>query len=71
VIGLENWGTFVLRPIDSTTTRLLVRTRGAAAPGFRSFLFAAVEVFIFESTHFIMERAMLRGIRERVEEHPE
>lgn len=67
VIGLENWGTFVLRPIDSNTTRLVVRTRGDAPPGVRSFVFAPVDVFIFEPAHFLMERAMLRGIRDRVE----
>ena len=68
VIGLENWGTFVLNPIDSATTRLIVRTRGDAPPGVRSFMFAPVDVFIFEPAHFIMERAMLKGIRDRVEE---
>ena len=67
VIGLENWGTFVLRPIDSGTTRLIVRTRGDAPPGIRSFVFAPVDVFVFEPAHFLMERAMLRGIRDRVE----
>jgi hypothetical protein len=67
VMGLETWGTFVLRPVDSTTTRLIVRTRGDAAPGLRSFVFAPVDVFVFEPAHFIMERAMLRGIRDRVE----
>jgi hypothetical protein len=67
VIGLENWGTFVLRPIDSATTRLIVRTRGDAPPGVRSFVFAPIDVFLFEPAHFIMERAMLKGIRDRVE----
>jgi hypothetical protein len=67
VIGLENWGTFVLNPIDSTATRLIVRTRGNAPPGVRSFMFAPVDVFLFEPAHFIMERAMLRGVRDRVE----
>jgi hypothetical protein len=67
VIGLENWGTFVLRPIDSATTRLIVRTRGQTPPSVASFVFAPVDVFVFEPMHFIMERAMLRGIRARAE----
>lgn len=67
VIGLENWGTFVLQPIDSVTTRLIVRTRGDAPPGVASFLFAALDVFVFEPAHFIMERGMLLGIRRRAE----
>ena len=67
VIGLENWGTFVLQPIDSGTTRLIVRTRGDAPPGVASFLFASLDVFVFEPAHFIMERGMLLGIRRRAE----
>jgi hypothetical protein len=67
VLGLENWGTFVLRPVDASTTRLIVRTRGAPRPGAASFLTAPITVFVFEPAHFIMERAMLRGIRDRAE----
>lgn len=67
VIGLENWGTFVLQPIDSTTTRLIVRTRGASPPSVLGFALAPINVFIFEPAHFIMERGMLRGIRARAE----
>jgi hypothetical protein len=67
VMGLENWGTFVLAPIDSTTTRLIVRTRGASAPSVLAFALAPINVFLFEPAHFIMERGMLRGIRARAE----
>jgi hypothetical protein len=67
VIGLERWGTFVLQPIDSSTTRLIVRTRGAQRPVFSAFLLAPIDVYVFEPAHFIMERRMLRGIRHRVE----
>jgi hypothetical protein len=67
VIGLENWGTFVLRPIDSTTTRLIVRTRGPGGYSAAAFVFAPLNLFVFEPAHFIMERAMLRGIRDRAE----
>jgi len=67
VIGLENWGTFVLQPIDSATTRLIVRTRGAGSRSALAFALAPINVFVFEPAHFIMERAMLRGIRARAE----
>jgi len=67
VIGLENWGTFVLAPLDSSSTRLIVRTRGAGGSTVLGFMFAPVNVFVFEPAHFIMEQAMLRGIRDRAE----
>ena len=67
VIGLEKWGTFVLVPVDSNTTRLIVRTRGAGGSNALGFVFAPIDVFVFEPAHFIMERAMLRGIRDRAE----
>jgi hypothetical protein len=70
VIGLENWGTFVLQPIDSATTRLIVRTRGPGQYSAAAFVFAPLELFVFEPAHFIMERAMLRGIRDRAEASP-
>lgn len=69
VLGLENWGNFVLAPVDSGTTRLLVRTRGASAPTWLGFLLSPLDVFVFEPMHFIMERAMLRGIRARAERY--
>jgi hypothetical protein len=67
VIGLENWGTFVLVPIDSSTTRLIVRTRGAGGSNALGLVFGPIDVFVFEPAHFIMEQAMLRGIRDRAE----
>jgi hypothetical protein len=67
VLGLEKWGNFVLHPVDSATTRLIVRTRGASRPTWLGFVVAPVDVFVFEPMHFIMERGMLRGIRSRAE----
>lgn len=67
VLGLENWGTFVLQPIDPKTTRLIVRMRAPGSRSFGAFLLAPLNVFVFEPAHFIMERGMLRGIRERAE----
>ncbi len=64
---LENWGAFVLQPVDSTTTRLFVRTQGSGTPNVATFLLAPIDVFLFEPAHLIMQRGMLRGIRDRAE----
>ncbi|HEX2781701.1 MAG TPA: hypothetical protein VHM30_19505 [Gemmatimonadaceae bacterium] len=64
---LENWGAFVLQPVDSTTTRLIVRTRGPGRPSMLGLVLGPVNVFVFEPAHFIMQRGMMRGIRERAE----
>ena len=64
---LEGWGAFVLEPVDSATTRLIVRTRGAGLPRLRDVPLAPFGFLVFEPAHFIMARAMLRGIRSRAE----
>jgi hypothetical protein len=56
---------FVVRPIDAGTTRLLVRGRGA--PG-RSLLGVAFDRWFFEPAHFVMERRMMIGIKQLAEE---
>lgn len=55
---------FALAPVNSGSTRLLVRGRGA--PG-RSLLGAAFDHSIFEPAHFVMERRMMRGIEQLAE----
>jgi hypothetical protein len=64
---LRNWGTFALVPVDANTTRLYVRTLGEGAPAWWSTLAAPISMFVFEPAHFIMERGMLRGVRDRAE----
>lgn len=64
---LENWGAFILEPIDSTTTRLLARTRGDGHPTPARLTLAPIGLLVFEPAHFIMQRRMLLGIRERAE----
>jgi hypothetical protein len=64
---LENWGAFIVQPIDSVTTRFTVRTRGAGTPTIASVLLSPIGVFVFEPAHFIMEQKMMRGIRDRAE----
>ena len=61
VLVLSGWGAFVLQPIGDGATRLIVRSRGPGAWGRLShYLF-------WEPAHFIMERRMLLGIKERAE----
>ncbi len=62
-ITLLGWGTFAVLPIDSARSRLVIRSRG----GEGSFLWAPVEVLVFEPAHFLMERRMMLGIKERAE----
>jgi hypothetical protein len=67
VLVLENWGSFVLQPIDSATTRLFVRTRAPGKASVLGLVLGPLNVFVFEPAHFIMQRGMLRGIRDRAE----
>ncbi len=60
---LIGWGTFALQPIDSATTRLIIRTRA----GNGGFLSAPVDVLLLEPGHFFMERRMMLGIKDRAE----
>lgn len=61
VLALQGWGSFVLEPVDEGTTRLLARSRQAHGPA--GWLYAV----LMELPHFIMERRMLLGIKERAE----
>ncbi|MGE3277763.1 MAG: hypothetical protein AB7O67_21820 [Vicinamibacterales bacterium] len=54
---------FVLRAVDDTTTRLLVRGRGTAD----TFAKKAFDAAVFEPAHFIMERKMMTSIRSLAE----
>lgn len=64
---LEGWGAFVIVPVDDSTSRLLVRTRGEGKPTFTAVPLSAFSLLVFEPAHFIMERGMLRGIKQRAE----
>jgi hypothetical protein len=56
---------FVLRVLNEHTTRLIVRTRVANFPPF--WVSVWLVRVLLEPTHFIMERRMLMGIKERVD----
>lgn len=66
-IVLENWGAFVLEPIGPRLTRMHVRTRGAGVPTVSGIAITPASLLLFEPAHFIMERGMLLGIKERAE----
>jgi len=67
-IVLENSWTFFLRPIDEHTTRLIIRGRGEFNPDLKNALLNFILWRgVFEPAHFIMERKMMLGIKERAE----
>ena len=66
VLG-TSWA-FILEPVDERTTRLLVRGRGRFEnPDLGRPLNLLYWRLVFEPAHFIMERRMLKGIKERAE----
>ncbi|HEX9422938.1 MAG TPA: hypothetical protein VF899_06820 [Pyrinomonadaceae bacterium] len=68
-IVLEKCWSFVLHPIDENTTRLIIRGRGEFNPDFKNGLLnLLLWRGIFEPAHFIMERKMLLGIKQRAED---
>ena len=56
--------TFILRPLDDRTTRLILRSRGAENESFSARLFGRL---VFDPAHFIMERKMMLEIKQRAE----
>jgi hypothetical protein len=57
------WG-FHLKEVDEKTTRLLIRSRWARKPGLLTW---AGNYALLEPAHFIMERKMMLGIKQRAE----
>ena len=67
-IVLKGWGAFVLKSIDEKTTRLIIRSQGDYEPDLKNpILNFLLWRIVFEPAHFIMERKMLLGIKERAE----
>jgi hypothetical protein len=58
---LDGWGPFVVEPIDDKRTRLISRSRVPKGWGAVSYS------LLLEIPHFVMQRKMLLGIKERVE----
>jgi hypothetical protein len=66
-MSLEGWGTFVVSPIDDSTTRVRVHTRAPGVPTLRALPTAWLRFYVVEPAHFVMERAMLLGVKRRAE----
>ena len=64
--SMFNWS-FVLQPLDSQTTRLIVRTRIHNSVGVGPYFKSLSGVIGFEPVMYIMESKMLRTLKERVE----
>jgi hypothetical protein len=64
---LENWGAFIVLPVDSATSRLYIRQRNPGVPTLLGNTLAPLGLLVFEPAHFIMQRGMLRGIKKRAE----
>ena len=62
LLALRYW-IFEVEPTSKTTSRLHVRTHTEDVP----VPIAPLVFMIFEPAHFVMERAMLRGIKDRAE----
>lgn len=58
---IENWGAYVIEPIDDTSCRLLARSRADRNITGIGYILA------IELPHAIMERKMMLGIKERAE----
>jgi len=56
--------TFILRPLNGHTTRLILRSRGAEDESVPARLFGRL---VFDPAHFIMERKMMLEIKQRAE----
>ena len=60
-LGLKGWGTFVLEPLENRRTQLLAR-------GHRKHALAGLyNALLMQIPHFLMQRRMLLGIKERAE----
>ena len=63
---LKNWGCFLLNEVDSTRTRLIIRTHGQSLISWTDHL----DYFFMMPLHYLMERRMLIGIKSRSEVGP-
>lgn len=59
---LNGWGAFVVEPLDTQRTRLISRSRVPC--GWAAVMYA----LLLEIPHFIMQRKMLLGIKQRAEQ---
>ena len=60
---IEDWGAYVVVPVDDASCRLLARSRA------HRDVSGVAYVLLIELPHAIMERKMLLGIKKRAEQH--
>jgi hypothetical protein len=60
-LGLKGWGTFVVEPLNAKRTRLLARSHRKHGVG------GLYNALLMQIPHFLMQRRMLLGIKERAE----
>ena len=60
---IEDWGAYVVAPVDDASCRLLARSRAHLDVS------GVAYVLLIELPHAIMERKMLLGIKKRAEQH--
>jgi hypothetical protein len=65
--ALYLWGSIVLEPIDSHTTRLIFRSRSAEL----SPLARVAAVGFYDPVHLVMERGMMLGVKAHAEGRPD
>jgi hypothetical protein len=61
-IALDGWGSFAVEPLGEARSRIICRGEPHESP-----FYAAYYVALVELPHFLMERRMLLGIKERAE----
>ena len=61
---IDNWGAYVVEPVDEHSCRLLARSRVEPDAGGLAY------VLLIELPHAVMERRMLLGIKRRAERSP-
>lgn len=64
---LAAWGSFVVLPIDDRTSRLHLRSRWRRSGSVATVVLGPASVLALHPAHFVMQRGMLIGIRERAE----
>jgi hypothetical protein len=61
VLVLDGWGAFVVKPLGANRSRVIIRGRTPKAPA------AILNELLIEIPHFVMERKMLLGLKQRAE----
>ena len=66
-------GAYIVQPVDANATRLIVRERNGSTSAGRlpRLTGSAIRWLIWDPMHFVMQRRMMLGIKDRAEGHPQ